>query len=122
MPQSAPRPDRTTSKLGIASLALAVGFPFLLLVLLVISMILDGRVDYHYVKKLDLFLGLLAIIGGPIVHFTALVLGIVGAFQKRNKKLFPILGIVFNGVLLLAAAIISIFFLSLIFAALGTFH
>jgi uncharacterized protein involved in cysteine biosynthesis len=80
-------------------------------------MILDGRVDF--VKQLDLTIALLTMIGGPIVHFTALVLGIVAVFQKGRKKLLSILGIVLNGILLMLLVIIVLFFLSLIAGALG---
>ena len=109
--------DRKSSKLGLVSLALALGFPGLVILLLVISMILDGRFDF--VKQLDLSIALLTMIGGPIVHFTALVLGIVAVFQKGRKKLLPIFAIVLNGILLVLAAIIVMFFLSLIAGALG---
>ena len=98
-------------------MALALGFPGLVILLLVISMILEGRFDF--VKQLDLSIALMTMIGGPIVHFTALVLGIVGVFQKRRKKLLPILGIVLNALLLALAAIILMFFLTLIAGALG---
>jgi len=96
---------------------LALGFPALIIVLLVISMVLEGRVDF--VKQLDLWIALLTMIGGPIVHFTGLVLGIVGVFQKGRKKLLPILGVVLNGILLALAVIIVVFCLSLIAGALG---
>jgi hypothetical protein len=85
-------------------------------------MILDGRVDYHLVKRLDLFLGVLAIIGGPVAHLLGLVLGIAGAFQKQSKKLFPVLGITSNGALLLIAVVFTVLFLAIIIAALGAFH
>ncbi|HYW70848.1 MAG TPA: hypothetical protein VE961_07435 [Pyrinomonadaceae bacterium] len=109
--------DRKTSKPGLISFLLALGFPALIIVLLVISMVLEGRVDF--VKQLDLWIALLTMIGGPIVHFTGLVLGIVGVFQKGRKKLLPILGVVLNGILLALAVIIVVFCLSLIAGALG---
>jgi hypothetical protein len=117
MPAQPASSDRKSSKPGIISLGLALGFPGLVILLLVISMILDGRVDF--VKQLDLSIALLTMIGGPIVHFTALVLGIVAVFQKGRKKLLSILGIVLNGILLMLLVIIVLFFLSLIAGALG---
>jgi len=109
--------DRKSSKLGMVSLALALGFPGLVILLLVISMILDGRFDF--VKQLDLSIAVLTLVGGPIVHFLALVLGIVAVFQRGRKKLLPILGIVLNALFLVVAAIFVIVFLSLIAGALG---
>jgi len=109
--------DRKSSIPGLISFGLALGFPGFVILLLLISMILDGRVGF--VKQLDLSIALLMLIGGPIVHFTALVLGIVAVFQKDRKKLLPILGIVLNAVLLVLAVIIVLCFLSLIAGALG---
>jgi O-antigen/teichoic acid export membrane protein len=109
--------DRKNSKLSIISLALALGFPGLIILLLLISMILDGRFDF--VRQLDTSIALLTLIGCPIVHFTALVLGVVAVFQKGGKNLLSILGIVLNAALLVLAVIIVMFFLSLIAGALG---
>ena len=103
MPAETASSDRKNSKTGLISLGLALGFPALVILLMVISMILDGRVDF--VKQVDLSIALLTLIGGPIVHFTALVLGVVAVFQKGRKKLVPILGIVLNCLLLVLAAI-----------------
>jgi len=117
MPAQPASSDRKNSKPGIISLGLALGFPALVVLLLVISMILDGRVNF--VKQLDFSIALLMMIGGPIVHFTALVLGIVAVFQKGRKKLPAILGIVLNSISLTLLVIIILFFLSLIAGALG---
>ena len=56
---------------------------------------------------------------GALGWLLTALLGIAGAFQKQRKKLFPILGIVLNGLLVLIAAIICILALSLIVASLG---
>ena len=117
-----PIPSRKHSKLGIVSLGIAIGFPFLLVVLFVISILLEGRIEHRLVQKLDTTLGLIAIIGGPLAHFAGLVLAIAGAFQKDRKRLFAIIGIVLNGTLVLIAAIFTILFLSLIVASLGAVH
>ena len=117
MPAQSAASERKNSKLGMVSLWSALGSPGLVILLLVISMILDGR--FEVVKQLDLSIALLTLIGGPIVHFTALVLGIVAVFQKDRKKLVPILGIVLNGIFLVLAVIMVLVFLSLIAGGLG---
>ena len=112
-------PVSRASRLGITSFLMALGFPALLGLMFAISLFMQGRVDAQKVSKFDSFTVMGLIIGGPIVHFVGLVLGIAGAFQKQRKKLFPILGIVLNGLLVLIAAIICILALSLIVASLG---
>jgi hypothetical protein len=118
---AAPNPNqrRKFSKLGVTSLLMALGFPLFLLVLFAISLAMEGRVDHEKVSKFDWFTICCLIIGGPIVHFVALVLGIAGAFQKQRKRLFAVLGIVLNGLLVITAAIICILALSLVVASLG---
>jgi hypothetical protein len=117
----APNPvqRREISKLGATSFLLALGFPLSLLLLFAISLAMEGRVDHEKVSKFDWFTICCLIIGGPIVHFVGLVLGIAGAFQKERKRLFAVLGIVLNGLLVISAIIICIFALSLVVASLG---
>jgi hypothetical protein len=105
--------------LGVTSLLLALGFPMFLLLLFAISLAMEGRVDHEKVSKFDWFAVCCLIIGGPVVHFVGLILGIAGAFQKERKRLFAVLGIVLNGLLVISAAIICIFALSLVVASLG---
>lgn len=80
---------------------------------------MEGRVDHEKVSKFDWFTICCLIIGGPIIHFVGLILGIAGAFQKQRKRLFAVLGIVLNGILVLAAATVCILALSLVVASLG---
>jgi len=110
---------RKTSKLGVTAFLMAIGFPLFLLILFGISLAIEGRVDHEKVSKFDWFTICCLIIGGPIVHFTGLVLGIAGAFQKQRKRLFAVLGIVLNGLLVVSAIVICIFALSLVVASLG---
>lgn len=110
---------RKSSRLGITSFLLAIGFPAFLVVLFVISLFMEGRVDPQKVGKFDWFTICCLLIGGPIVHFVGLILGIAGAFQRERKRLFSVLGIVLNGLLVLVAATICILALSLVAASLG---
>jgi len=98
---------------------MAIGFPLVLLLLFAISLALEGRIDHEKVSKFDWFTVCCLIIGGPIIHFVGLVLGIAGVFQKERKRLFAVLGIVLNGLLVISAGIICILALSLVVAALG---
>ena len=115
----APNPARKFSKLGVTSFLMALGFPLVLLILFAISLAMEARVNHEKVSKFDWFTICCLIIGGPIVHFVGLVLGIAGAFQEERKRVFAVVGIVLNGLFVIAAAIICIFALSLVVASLG---
>jgi hypothetical protein len=114
-----PVPRRNFSKLGVTSFLMALGFPLFLLLLFAVSLAIEGRVNHENVSKFDWFTICCLIIGGPIVHFAGLMLGIAGAFQKVRNRLFAVLGIVLNGLFVIAAAIICILALSLVVASLG---
>ena len=107
---------RKHSKRGIASFLFALCGLLLLLVLWAIGAVLEGRFDdavrFEVLwgrmtnrEEFDFLLGAFGGLGVLIVYFAGLVIGIAGAFQKERKKLFTILGIVLNGILLLLVAI-----------------
>ena len=110
---------RRASRLGVTSFLMALGFPLFLLILFAISLALEGRIDHEKVSKFDWFTICCLIFGGPVIHFVGLVLGIAGAFQKERKRLFAVLGIVLNGLLVISAVTICILALSLVAASLG---
>jgi hypothetical protein len=56
----------------------------------------------------------------PLLHFTGLVLGITGAFTKDSKKVFPILGIIFNTLPLILALFIWMLLFWVIWAVLSS--
>lgn len=117
---ASPSPTRRRhSKLGVTSFLMGLAFPLFLLLLFVISLLLEGRIDHEKVSRFDWFTICCLIIGGPIIHFVGLLLGIAGAVQKQRKRLFAVLGIVLNGILVLAAATVCILALSLVVASLG---
>ena len=87
---------------------MALSFPLFLLILFAISLAMEGRIDHEKVSKFDWFTICCLIIGGPVIHFVGLVLGIAGAFQKERKRLFAVLGIVLNGLLVISAVTICI--------------
>jgi len=98
---------------------MALSFPLFLLLLFAISLAMEGRIDHEKVSRFDWFTICCLIIGGPVIHFVGLVLGIAGAFQKERKRLFAVLGIVLNGLLVISAVTICILALSLVVASLG---
>src|SRR5207302_2799213 len=110
---------RKHSKLGIASFLVALGFPLLLLVLFVIPAVGYGRIDNQKDDEIFLIVIIFGGLGAPIIHFVGLVIGIAGAFQKERKRLFAILGIVLNGILVLLLAISWILFFGWLVKALA---
>ena len=56
---------------------------------------------------------------GPIIHFVGLVIGIAGAIQKERKRLFAILGIVLNGIVVLLLVTSWILFFGWLIKALA---
>lgn len=59
----------------------------------------------------------IAFLAGPLLYLLGLALGIAGVIQRRRRKLFAILGAVFNGLAVLA--IVGLFVLAAIGASLG---
>ena len=95
-------PKLSHSGLGIASLILSVLVGVTEFVMVVAATIMDavsdGGMDEESIGAI--LVGLM-IIGGCLMAFVGLALGIAGFFQKDRKKLFPALGTAFNAVVLL---------------------
>jgi hypothetical protein len=94
------------SGLGIASFAVAllIGAGLFMLILVAGVMSLrtpGGRMDEK--APLTMALGC-AILVGVLGNLAGLVLGIVGLCQQDRKKLFAILGVIFNGLAVAAVA------------------
>jgi hypothetical protein len=120
--EMAQRPAATArkhSKLGLTSFLIALGFPLLFLILLAIPVVSYGRIDNQTDDEISLILIMFGGLGGPMIHFAGLVIGIAGAFQRARKRLFAILGLVFNGAMLLLLAIAWIVFFSWLVKALA---
>lgn len=86
---------------GIASFILSLISGFMLLVLVVIAGVMEASspegMDEESMEAIAVGLGLIGFMFGS---FLAFVLGIVGLFQSRRKKLFAILGMLFGGLTL----------------------
>ena len=106
MPQDSALPVRKHPKFGVASFLIALGFPPLLFALFAILYLLQGRIESEAFTDFLIILGALFV--GLIVHFVGLALGIAGASQKECKKLFAILGIVVNGILVFLAVAVCL--------------
>lgn len=101
-------PLRKHSKLGLSSLLIALGLPLVLLALIMILFLLQVGIANEGFTYFVVILGA-SIIGG-FGHLIGVVLGIAAASRKQNKKLLPTLGIIFNSVPMLLAAIVCILF------------
>ena len=124
LPQYSSSPVRKHSNLGVASFLMALGGLFLLLALWATGAVIEDRFDdvvrYDVIQgfsrmthreEFDFLLVTLGGLGVLLVYFAGLVTGIAGAFQKERKRLFGILGMVLNGILLLLVAIPWLLFL-----------
>lgn len=79
------------SKLGIASLIVALTLPTLLILCLGMVVLLESR---------WWFLGFIIIgLPAPLLHFVGSVLGLVGWISKKVSGFYPVMGFVLNAVL-----------------------
>jgi len=88
-------------KLGIASLliSLLVGFSFVTMIVVVGIMESKNPGGFAEDKTIATILGL-AVFGFIGLNFVGFILGLVGLFMPDRQKLFSILGVVFNGVVI----------------------
>ncbi len=64
----------------------------------------DGTIDPATIDPMEvgtsMIIGGLAILGSLAISFVGLILGIIGIVQKNRRKVFGIIGVVLNGLLL----------------------
>ncbi len=126
----APVRDRN-SKAGITSLVIAILATVGVVVLFVIAALIGASAlggtdpqsfDPQSFQKSGAFAGFalvgIGFLACIILYFIGLVLGLVGVFQRRRKRLYAVLGAVANGLAVLA--IVSLLVLGAIGAAVGT--
>ena len=101
------------SKLGLISTVLAVTAT-VFWILPSIILLISAKADYQGNHEI---LGLVIVISVPILHLTGLIFGIAGAFKKNSKKLFSIIGIVYNAVCLIIMVVSTLFILLIAYAA-----
>lgn len=83
------------SRMGIASFIIALAQGFLTLLVIIFAGILTTMGPQHENEAGFAILGLF-VIGGIFTHLVGMGLGIAGMVQKSRKKVFSILGFVFN--------------------------
>lgn len=90
--------SKRNSRLGIASFLIGT---FTLAILLMFGIL--TRISPNSIKFV--FLAGLVIVGlfAPLLYLIGLILGIIGIFSEETKRLFPVLGVILNGVMELAA-------------------
>jgi hypothetical protein len=110
--------NRIHPKTGLISFGLAIVAGAITLLLFIISLIPeDGTYSEQRFNKIFL---IFALAMAPILHFAGLGLGIIGAFTKNSKKVFPILGIIFNGLPVICVLVIWILLLLAVVAVIGS--
>ena len=103
---------------GLISFGTAIFTGAVSLVLFIISLIPEsGTYTAQRWTNILLIYGLAV---APLLHGIGFVLGIVGAFLKESKKLFPVLGIILNGLPLIFAAVLWILLFWVIWAVLSS--
>ena len=109
---------RTHPKTGLISFGLAIGSGAITLLLLVVSFIPESGT--YTEQRFNKILFVFALIMAPVFHLAGLTLGIIGAFSKNSKKVFPILGIIFNSLPLILAVAVWVFLLLIALAVIGS--
>ncbi|MGI8909607.1 MAG: hypothetical protein ACR2JR_03505 [Rubrobacteraceae bacterium] len=126
----APARESRHSKLGVTSLVIAILATVGIVALFVIAALVGASafggtnpqtLDPQSIQNSPAFAGL-ALVGIGflvciILYFVGLVLGLVGIFQRRRKRLFAILGTVANGLAVLV--VVSLLVLGAIGASVG---
>jgi hypothetical protein len=107
------------SKHGLISTGLAIITGLATLLLLLVTFTLKSGTPAQLQAGQILFV--FALIIAPFPYLTGLVLGIIGAFKKNSKVVFPILGMILNGVGLVIVVVYWLFFLIVVvlFNSLG---
>jgi hypothetical protein len=94
-------PEAAHSKVGIASFVMGLLVGLGELVLVVIAGVMETSTPGGMNDKDPkvAILGLL-LLGGLFLALVGAILGVVGLFERNRKKLFAVLGLIFNGLIL----------------------
>ncbi|GEM_PF-3579736 len=109
---------KTHHTIGLISFWTAIVTGAISFVLFIIAFIPESNT--YTAERLNKIFFVFALIIAPILHIVGLALGIIGAFIKNSKKVFPALGIILNSLPLILAIIIWMFFLVIVLAVLGS--
>lgn len=97
------------SRLGIASVIMAIVIPVIWISFLVAGMLISSR------YSIGKFIGIAAMIFAllaPLSHFVGSILGLVGCFTKDTRRGFSIAGAILNALLGVSGIVIIWLFLS----------
>ncbi len=102
--------EKRHSRLGIASVAIGIGLPVLLVLFIVAGGFLGTRPG---TTGNDIMVVLMLIaLSFPFLHLMALVFGIIGWVSQKTKNLFPVAGVILNGFFLLAGVFLVFFIIT----------
>jgi hypothetical protein len=111
---------RQTSRLGKASLLIALTvFLLVLASLIVLVILLETKSKAENTVMAIMLIGWVFAPGG---HFIGLLLGLIDVFRSRSKKLVPALGIAANAVLGGIGLTVLVLVINLMIRAMGAFH
>jgi len=101
---SAPAPFSDVSRLGVASFAISLIAGLLLIGSIFAAVSLVGSSNtFDREVQTSLFVGL-GVLTALALHLIGLIIGVIGLFQSNSKKIFTILGVLLNLVVLLGIA------------------
>lgn len=98
------------SWLGIVSVVIAVGLPALLILFLIIAALLGSKKG-----SVGSIIGVGFVVVGlsaPLLHFVGFVLGAIGWYSRKTRKLFPVVGTILNAILGISGIILIYLFIS----------
>jgi hypothetical protein len=103
---------RRHSRLGIASVILGIILP----VLLVSFIVASGWLELDRNRMRNDIEGYLIVVSlsFPVLHLVALIFALIGIFSKKTKKVFPVIGIVINTLLMAAGIALIVFIISIL--------
>ena len=102
--------EKRHSRLGIASTAIGIALPVLLVLFIVAGVFLGTQKG---TTGNDVMVVLMLIsLSFPFLHLMALVFGIIGWASKKTKNLFPVAGVILNGFFLLAGIFLVFFIIT----------
>ena len=107
--QNTERVKSKHSGFGVASFIISILAGLLMFLIFVIATIIQvstpGGMDRQSIQAMLVGLSIIALLFFDIV---AVVLGIVGLFQKKRKKLFAVLGIIFSSATVISMILLII--------------
>ncbi len=103
-------PAERLSRLGIASIVIAIALPILFICPIIIAAVIDTPSSSW--SKIFFTVGFVFGAIAPLMHLVGVIFGIIGLTSKKTKKLFPIIGTAVNSLLLVIGLLMIGFILS----------